>query len=192
MAGGVEAAARQLLIYGKSGVDTLSGIIAKWAPPSENDTAGYIRNVSQWTGIGADQKLDLHDPAVMGRVVAAMIRMETGATLPTGVVARGVGKALGITPGTARKLASDPGSLKIPSLAAKVAALRVPTGAALHAALVAANQTNHNDNSHHDNSISGVTVNVASNGSDANSVGLTSAAAVRNALLMAQVNTGIA
>ena len=58
--------------------------------------------------------------------------------------------------------------------------------------LVASNSTTHNDHSHHDNSVSGVTVNVASAGSDANSIGLTSAAAVRNALLMAQVNTGIA
>ncbi len=193
MADGIAAGARQLLIYQKDGVDTISATVAKWAPAGENDVAGYVKNVSDWTGVGADQKLDLHDPAVMGRVVAAMIRMETGATLPTGVVAKGIGRALGITPSAKvpPKVASDPGPLKIPSLAKKVAALNGPTGAGLHAMLVAANRTTNTDNSHHDHSIDGITVNVASRGSDANSVGAAAGASVRNALLAAQVDSGI-
>ena len=36
---------------------TLAALIARWAPPSENDTAKYIADVSKWTGIPADAVL---------------------------------------------------------------------------------------------------------------------------------------
>lgn len=38
-------------------VVTLADLIASWAPPSENDTAQYIRNVAAWTGISPDAVL---------------------------------------------------------------------------------------------------------------------------------------
>lgn len=31
--------------------DTLEALITAWAPPHENDTGSYIRNVANWTGI---------------------------------------------------------------------------------------------------------------------------------------------
>jgi len=36
---------------------TLADLITSWAPPNENDTAAYIRNVAAWTGIAADAPL---------------------------------------------------------------------------------------------------------------------------------------
>ncbi|MFZ1011188.1 MAG: hypothetical protein WAN65_30395, partial [Candidatus Sulfotelmatobacter sp.] len=45
---GISAIARQLLIYqGRDSIDTISGIINKYAPANENDTAAYIRDVSR-------------------------------------------------------------------------------------------------------------------------------------------------
>ena len=60
-----------------SPIDTLAEIITTWAPPKENDTAKYIRNVSKWTGFKPDQVLDLKDPAVLHALTAAIVRQES-------------------------------------------------------------------------------------------------------------------
>ena len=39
------------------GLDTIRGIINRWAPPNENNTRAYISNVARLTGIGADEPL---------------------------------------------------------------------------------------------------------------------------------------
>lgn len=39
-----------VLAHGYIGA-TVRAIITRWAPPSENDTEGYIRNVCLWTGL---------------------------------------------------------------------------------------------------------------------------------------------
>jgi hypothetical protein len=57
------------------GARTLRDIIARWAPPNENDTQGYILSVSQWSGIGTLQEVKDSD---FPRLIAAMIRMENG------------------------------------------------------------------------------------------------------------------
>lgn len=58
-------------------LNTISGIITRYAPPSENNTAAYIRNVSSWTGIPADRQLT--DPEIK-LVVAAIVKQENGLT----------------------------------------------------------------------------------------------------------------
>jgi len=82
---GVQAIARQLTIYeDRDKLDTISKIISKYAPPKnskgekENDTESYIRNVSKWSGIDANQPIDVHDPNVMAKIVSAIIRQEGG------------------------------------------------------------------------------------------------------------------
>lgn len=57
-------------------LDTLSSIISRYAPKSENDTAAYIKDVAQKTGFGATQHLDLRDSDTMSKVIAAMISHE--------------------------------------------------------------------------------------------------------------------
>src|SRR6202020_2756902 len=74
-------------------LDTVSGIVSKWAPPSENDTAGYIAGVSHDTGFAPNQRINLHDPAVMRKFVAAMIKRETHAA-PAAQIAAGVNMVL--------------------------------------------------------------------------------------------------
>jgi hypothetical protein len=42
---------------------TLTSLITMYAPPSQNDTATYIRNVSAWTGLPTDVPLNTLDPS---------------------------------------------------------------------------------------------------------------------------------
>lgn len=73
--------ARQLHRYGSGAtfgapVNTINGIINKWAPSSENDTQAYINNVVKRTGYGANQPLDLNDSTVLSKLLAAMSKQE--------------------------------------------------------------------------------------------------------------------
>lgn len=61
------------------GLNTISGIIGKYAPPGSNDTAAYIKTVSTETGFAPDEKLDMHDPKVIASLQTAMIKHENGA-----------------------------------------------------------------------------------------------------------------
>ncbi|MDE1494895.1 hypothetical protein KKJ25_08000 [Xenorhabdus bovienii] len=75
---GLTAMSRQLMLYGDRGINTLNTIIPEYAPKKDkNDTRGYIENVSQWTGIDPNERLDLHDPAVVERIMKAMIQQES-------------------------------------------------------------------------------------------------------------------
>lgn len=76
---GLRAMAKDLLAkYDKHALVTIRGIISRYAPPSENDTAAYIRFVSQKTGFDPDAWLHLHEPSVLGSMMLAMIRLENG------------------------------------------------------------------------------------------------------------------
>ncbi|MBE0369222.1 virion protein [Pseudoalteromonas aurantia] len=73
---GLRAAGRILRTYSNEyGIKSINTIIARWAPPSENDTENYIQFVSQKTGIEPSKQLAPNDYAP---VVAAMIHMENG------------------------------------------------------------------------------------------------------------------
>lgn len=61
--------------YGRT---TPAQMIARWAPPAENDTAGYVRAVCGWTGLMPDRRIDTRNPAVMIPLAAAVSRVENG------------------------------------------------------------------------------------------------------------------
>lgn len=67
---------------------TVAQAIQKWAPPNENDTNLYIRQVMESTGINPAMPLAevLQDPAVAATLMDAMTRKEKGG-LPPGVTA---------------------------------------------------------------------------------------------------------
>ncbi|MCM7722280.1 hypothetical protein [Enterobacter roggenkampii] len=73
---GVLASAKQLQIYGTRGINTVSEIAKKWAPSNENDTAEYIRHVVKTTGLGANDRLNLNDPAILAKLISAMSTKE--------------------------------------------------------------------------------------------------------------------
>lgn len=59
--------------FGPGYSPTLANVIATWAPPEENNTAAYVMNVSQKTGIGPNQVLTLQD---IDRIMPAMTNHE--------------------------------------------------------------------------------------------------------------------
>ena len=71
------------------GIDTLRGMISRWAPPSENHTEAYIRAVAGDTGIDPDEPLDTRDAATMVPVAASISRVENGAKADRDEIIRG-------------------------------------------------------------------------------------------------------
>lgn len=62
----------------RHGLDTVAGMIARWAPPSENHTSAYVRFVAEAVGVAPDERIDTRDPATMLRFAAAVSEMENG------------------------------------------------------------------------------------------------------------------
>jgi len=62
----------------KHGVDTIREVIARWAPPSENDTESYVEHVANQVGFGPDDKIDLENPLLLNRLILAISRHENG------------------------------------------------------------------------------------------------------------------
>ncbi len=67
---------------------TVAQAIAKWAPPNENDTGGYIKRLAEATGINPGMPLAevLKDPAVAATLMDGITRIEKGG-LPQGASA---------------------------------------------------------------------------------------------------------
>ena len=59
-------------------LDTIRKMIGRWAPENENDTDAYIKAVSDYAGIPADDPININDRAQMIRIVAGMSRVENG------------------------------------------------------------------------------------------------------------------
>lgn len=60
------------------GLTTIREMISRWAPPTENFTEGYIRFVSERSGIAADAEVDSRSERDMVPIVAAMSEIENG------------------------------------------------------------------------------------------------------------------
>lgn len=87
---GIASAERQLLRYQDRGIDTLTKVLNKWAPSSENNTAAYISTVARDTGIDPNEKVDFRNRQQAAAIIASMARHETGRKLDPTVVNRGV------------------------------------------------------------------------------------------------------
>ncbi|WP_145483018.1 hypothetical protein [Yersinia aldovae] len=75
---GIAALSRQLQLYGDRGNNTLSGILHTYAPSRENNTQGYINAVSGATGANPYERLNLHSPEVLKKLVTSIIGHENG------------------------------------------------------------------------------------------------------------------
>lgn len=87
---GIRALARTLITYyEKHNITTVRGIINRWAPPNENDTASYIAAVCKAVKVGPDERINVRDRLI--DLTAAIIKHENGvnpysmATIQTGV-----------------------------------------------------------------------------------------------------------
>ena len=56
---GYRAAFVILGTYNMRGLNTIDKIVTAWAPPHENDTERYIRDVESWSGVDRRKKLSL-------------------------------------------------------------------------------------------------------------------------------------
>ena len=60
-------------------LDTIRKMISRWAPPKDNNhTEAYIKAVSDYAGIPADDPINVNDREQMIRIVAGMSRVENG------------------------------------------------------------------------------------------------------------------
>lgn len=59
-------------------LDTIRKMIGRWAPENENDTDAYIKAVSDYSGIPADDPININDREQMIRIVAGMSKVENG------------------------------------------------------------------------------------------------------------------
>ncbi|WP_413506682.1 hypothetical protein [Serratia proteamaculans] len=75
---GLAALSRQLQLYGDRGNNTLNGIIHTYAPRSENKTQAYIDAVSKQTGFDPNDRVNLHSPEVLEKLIPAIIKHENG------------------------------------------------------------------------------------------------------------------
>lgn len=62
----------------KYGLNTVSDIIKRWAPPNENNTQAYINSVAQATGVTPEQRIDTSDNRFMVKLLQAIIKHENG------------------------------------------------------------------------------------------------------------------
>lgn len=60
------------------GLNTIQDMIARWAPPNENDTAAYVANVAQLVGVQPSDPINIHDPNTLATLVKAIIFHENG------------------------------------------------------------------------------------------------------------------
>lgn len=96
---GIRAMGRILLQYRKRDLDTIGEIISTWAPPSENNTAAYVKAVCAGCGLGPDDAVDIDNVEIMRPLVKAIIKHENGkqpysdATIDAGLRLAGIANA---------------------------------------------------------------------------------------------------
>jgi len=75
---GIRALTLNLLSYDQQGINTVQGIINRWAPPSENKTGNYINQVAKDLGVKPTDQLNVKDANVMRQLVNSIIKFENG------------------------------------------------------------------------------------------------------------------
>ena len=99
---GIKAIDDNLKAYGtKHKINTLRGVISRWAPSSENDTDSYLNFVSQKTGIKPDEEIDLSNPTIRHIISGPIVLQEQG-------LKRIKGQAQTSTDQTAPQIAEQP------------------------------------------------------------------------------------
>ena len=93
---GLRALAKVLLSYQrKHGLRTPAAIIGRWAPPVENDTGAYARQVAKALGVGVNDQIDLQRPEALQRILPAIVQHENGQQpYPSALIAEAVRLAL--------------------------------------------------------------------------------------------------
>lgn len=76
---GIRAIAVILTTYqDKHGINTISGIVSRWAPDFENNVPAYVKAMEQMAGVGKNDVINVHDWRTMNALVRGIIRHELG------------------------------------------------------------------------------------------------------------------
>lgn len=116
--------------YGKRGINTVEAIINRWAPPTENDTGGYVNFVAQKAGVKPGDPIDMSDPEILGRVADAIRIFEGGPqskSNPAPASAPAAVRASGDPPGTIYGNEKAKPALARPATDAEKAAYGIPS-----------------------------------------------------------------
>lgn len=94
---GIRAIAKIMLTYADAyNLRTVQGVIGRWAPPNENNTASYVLSVARSMGVGPADQIDVHVQPVMCSLVKAIIQHENGQQpYPDQLIEQGVALAEG-------------------------------------------------------------------------------------------------
>lgn len=98
---GLTAAAQNLLAYQrKHGIDTIAGIVNRWAPAGDrNNVPAYISDLSKQTGFEPNQKLNLSDSKTLAPLLSGIVKHENGYNpYSTDAIERAVQTALSNAP----------------------------------------------------------------------------------------------
>lgn len=93
---GIRALAKVLLTYKrKHGLNTVRGIINRWAPVAENDSDAYVNHVAAVLECGPDDPVDAEDLATLCKLTTAIIAHENGrVSYSPGLIADAVREAM--------------------------------------------------------------------------------------------------
>ncbi len=97
---GIRAGVKVIQCYDKKyGINTVEGIISRFAAAEDSTRSAYISNVCKAVGVAPDEKLDVKNPEVMQKLITAMIKQEIGAVAYSEeTISAGVRAGLGIEP----------------------------------------------------------------------------------------------
>lgn len=74
---GIRAIARNLAAYrSQLGCKTIRDFINRWAPPNENNTAGYIQRVASQAGLSPDEEADITQRPIIKAIIEGIISVE--------------------------------------------------------------------------------------------------------------------
>ena len=76
---GLRALGKNLLSYKKRGINTVSGIIMRWAPSTENNTGAYIDSVADACGVEPTEIIDIAE--FLPILICSIVKHENG-TMP--------------------------------------------------------------------------------------------------------------
>lgn len=83
MGDGITAADNLLQTYAQKGINTISGIVSRWAPQTDNNpTPAYAATVAKSVGVDPNAPLDMSNPGVRQKIIGAMAQFENGKALP--------------------------------------------------------------------------------------------------------------
>ena len=75
---GIAALYRQLQLYQRRGIDTLTEIMGVYAPEGANNTGAYIKALAKTTGLDPNQQLNFGDPATAAAMIRGISQHESG------------------------------------------------------------------------------------------------------------------